>query len=157
MDFNPGLVSPCGLYCGVCAIYYATRDENRKFKERLVHVYKGKIPDSEGLCADDIFCRGCLSGETFGFCASCEIKTCVRSKGFDGCHQCDSFPCRLIDEFPMPVGKKVIMRAIPYWREVGTTQWIRDEENRYICPSCGHVLFRGAKRCNRCKVSVDLD
>ena len=57
----------------------------------------------------------------------------------------------------MPVGKKVIMRAIPYWRKWGTEKWVKDEEARYLCPDCGHMLFRGAKRCNKCKVEVDLD
>jgi hypothetical protein len=57
----------------------------------------------------------------------------------------------------MPVGKKVILRAIPYWREHGTEKYVRDEEARYICSGCGHKLFRGAKRCNKCKVALDLD
>jgi predicted RNA-binding Zn-ribbon protein involved in translation (DUF1610 family) len=51
----------------------------------------------------------------------------------------------------------VILRAIPYWREHGTEKYVRDEEARYVCPGCGHKLFRGAKRCNKCKVAVDLD
>jgi DNA-directed RNA polymerase subunit RPC12/RpoP len=51
----------------------------------------------------------------------------------------------------------VMLRAIPHWREVGTEKWVEDEEARYHCPSCGHKLFRGAKRCNRCKAEVDLD
>ena len=57
----------------------------------------------------------------------------------------------------MPVGKKVIMRAVPHWREVGTEQWVADEEARYVCPSCGAELFRGAKRCRQCKEPVDAD
>ena len=44
MEINPNFLAPCGLYCGVCAVYYATKDENEKFKERLVGVYKGKTP-----------------------------------------------------------------------------------------------------------------
>jgi len=57
----------------------------------------------------------------------------------------------------MPVGKKVILRAIPHWRKWGAEKWVLDEEDRYICPACGHKIFRGAKRCNKCKVLVDLD
>jgi hypothetical protein len=26
MEVNPDFLAPCGLYCGVCAVYYATRD-----------------------------------------------------------------------------------------------------------------------------------
>lgn len=57
----------------------------------------------------------------------------------------------------MTVGKKVILRAIPYWREVGTEKWVRDEEARYVCPVCGNRVFRGVVRCNRCKEELDLD
>ncbi len=26
------LMAPCGLYCGTCGVYIATRDKNEKFK-----------------------------------------------------------------------------------------------------------------------------
>jgi hypothetical protein len=154
---NEKLLAPCGLYCGVCAVYYATRDKNRKFKERLVGVYRGKLPSSESLSIENISCKGCLSEQPFGFCEKCSIRDCTKSKGYAGCHECGDFPCRLIEDFPMPVGKKVILRAIPYWRKWGTEKWVQDEERRYICPGCGHMLFRGAKRCNKCGELVDLD
>ena len=57
----------------------------------------------------------------------------------------------------MPVGKKVIMRAIPYWKEHGTEKYVKDEIKRYHCPECGNPLFRGAKRCNKCNITVDVD
>ncbi len=157
MEINRNFLAPCGLYCGVCAVYYATRDDNVKFKERLVGVYKGRVPGSENLSVDDIHCEGCLSENPFLFCRMCSIKECVQSKGYQGCHQCDDFPCQLIKQFPMPVGKRVILRAIPYWRKWGTEKWVADEEARYICPECRNVLFRGAKRCNRCGTPVDCD
>ncbi|MFX0028547.1 MAG: DUF3795 domain-containing protein, partial [Candidatus Hermodarchaeota archaeon] len=50
------LLAPCGLYCGVCAIHIADRDNNQKFKERLVDVYK---PFSKTV--EDVKCKGCLS------------------------------------------------------------------------------------------------
>ena len=65
-------------------------------------------------------------------------------------------PLPVCREFPK-VGKKVILRAIPYWREVGTEKWIEDEEARYVCPDCGNKVFRGAMTCNRCKARLDLD
>jgi hypothetical protein len=157
MTVNPEYLAPCGLYCGVCAILYASKDDNLKFKERLVALYKDRLPGGERLGAEDIHCQGCLSSEPFIYCRECGIKTCTAEKGLKGCHECDDFPCNLIETFPMPVGKRVILRAIPHWRSVGTDKWVEDEEARYACPSCGHKLFRGAKRCNRCKTEVDLD
>ena len=163
MEIKRELLAPCGLYCGVCAIYVAHRDNNQKFKERLVNLYRGEVPgkgvlpNSENLTIEDIKCRGCLSDEQFMHCRQCEIRACTREKGYTGCHQCDEFPCRYIEVFPMAVGKKVILRAIPQWREMGTEKWVEAEEARYLCPECGHPTFRGAKRCRKCKTEVDLD
>ena len=124
--------------------------------EKLIGVYESKMPGLK-LTIDDLQCKGCLSDTVSVFCRSCGIKSCTKEKGYEGCHQCDDYPCKFIDEFPMPVGKKVISRVIPYWREHGTEKWIRDEEARYVCPECDHILFRGAKRCNSCKTPVDVD
>ena len=157
MELNPNFIAPCGLYCGVCGVYYATRDNNEKFKEKLVDVYQGKITWVKEVTKEGVSCEGCLSDNPSVFCAKCAIKDCNRQKGYDGCHQCDEFPCEYIENFPMPVGKKVMKRAIPYWREHGTEKWIADEEARYHCPECGHQIFRGAKRCNKCKTPLDLD
>ena len=149
MEDRKALAAPCGLYCGVCGVYIAHRDNNLKFKERLTEVY--------WVGVDDIKCRGCLSDELFKYCEACAIRSCVLEKGIEGCHQCDDFPCQFIDDFPLPVGKKVILRAIPTWRELGTERWMEEEEKRYYCPHCGYRLFRGARRCRNCKQAVDVD
>ncbi len=163
MGINPDYAAPCGLYCGVCAILMAHRDNNEKFKSRLVNLYRGNIegkgtlPQSGSLATDDIRCGGCLSDDLFMYCRQCGIRDCAQSKGYSGCHQCDDFPCGYIDDFPMTVGKKIILRAVPYRREHGTAKWMEDEEARYHCPQCGHKVFRGAARCNKCKAELDLD
>lgn len=163
MRLNPDFISPCGLYCGVCAIHIAHRENNQKFKERLLSLYQGKVqgkgrlPNAENLSVEDIRCNGCLSDDIFMYCRQCDIRECTLKKGYTGCHQCDEFPCQIIEEFPMAVGKKVILRAIPRWRDVGTEKWVEEEEARYVCPECGNKLFRGVVRCNACKADLDLD
>jgi len=143
------LLAPCGLYCGVCGVLIATRNNNPKLKERLSTVYN--------LPPEEIHCRGCLSEERFVYCRVCSIRSCTEAKGYEGCHECDGFPCEMIEAFPLPVGKKVILRAIPTWRELGTEAWVAAEEARYRCPACGGLLFRGAKRCRACGEAVGRD
>ena len=140
------------MYCGVCAIHIAHKNNNEKFKEILVNVYR---PFSK--TKDDIHCNGCMSDDIFGYCQVCPIRDCIKEKGYEGCYQCDDWPCKLIENFPIPVGKKVILRVIPRWREIGTEKWIEEEEKRYHCQDCGNPLFRGANRCNKCGNSVDVD
>jgi len=157
------LMGPCGLYCGVCAILIADRDNNAKFKERLVNLYKGGIPGkgvlpgSEDLTVDDIKCSGCMSDNLFKYCELCHIRDCTRKRGYQGCHECNDWPCEYIENFPMTVGKKVILRAIPQIRQWGLDRFIKEEEARYVCPECGNKVFRGVVRCNRCKTELDLD
>jgi len=149
MEFKREFAAPCGLYCGVCGVWIATRDNNDKFKERLTTVYN--IP------VEEVYCEGCLSEKPFIFCYTCSIKKCTEEKRIEGCHQCHDFPCQYIEDFPFPAGKKVILRAIPTRRELGTEKWMEEEEKRYICPYCGYISFRGAKRCRQCRQPYDLD
>jgi hypothetical protein len=143
------LAAPCGMYCGVCAIYIAHRDDNLKFKERLTGLY--------GVAIDELHCKGCLSDDVFSYCRVCPIKACTAQKGIAGCHQCADFPCGHVETFPFPVGKKVMLRSTPARRELGTERWMEEEEKRYHCPRCGIALFRGAKRCRGCGEAVELD
>ena len=155
VEINKELLAPCGLYCGVCAVYIADRDNDLKFKESIVKVYS---PLTTSL--DDIKCKGCMSENTdkkFVYCQTCGIRNCINKKGFKACTECDEFPCRRIKRFPMPVGKKVIMRAIPFWKKNGTEEYVKEEIKRYHCPECGNPLFRGSKRCNKCDIAVDVD
>lgn len=156
-EMKRNLAAPCGLYCGVCAIRIAHRDDNLKLKESLVGRFRGVLPNTDDLTADDIHCQGCLSDDLFLHCRQCDIRNCALEKGFSGCHQCDDFPCAHIDNFPTVVGRKVISRAIPRRRAVGTEQWIIEEETRYTCPQCGAPTFRGATRCGRCRTELALD
>jgi len=157
MEINPEYVAPCGLYCGVCRIRYASQENNLMYLERLAKIYARQFPWIATVPPRELLCDGCLSTRRFPFCQKCSIRDCAQQKGIRGCYECHDFPCALIDEFPMPVGKKVILRTIPFWRTYGTEQWVATEEKRYRCPECGQRLFRGAKQCEHCHSTVDVD
>ena len=155
---NKDLMAPCGLYCGVCGIYIATRDGNEKFKATMGNLYGTPPKETE--------CLGCMQSDPpeklYGYCQSCDIRECVKAKGYYSCHQCREWPCRHIENFRLATGKRVMIRTIPIWRakveeqgdEKGSIEWARLECERYHCPSCGKPLFRGAQRCWACKKSV---
>ncbi len=155
---DKALMAPCGLYCGTCGVYIATRDGNEKFRGIMARLY--------GTRPEETACLGCMQPDPperlYLYCQMCEIRDCVRSKGFYSCHQCDQWPCRLIREFGLATGLRVMMRTIPIWRakvaELGdeerSVEWARSECERYHCSSCGAPLFRGAQRCRACKKDV---
>ncbi len=155
---DKALMAPCGLYCGVCSIYLATRDKNEKFKAVLAKLYGGK--------PEEIECYGCMQTDPakkiFSYCEQCKIRECVLSKGYYSCHQCSDWPCALIENFPFATGLRVMKRTIPIWKakaaelgpETGSVEWARSECERYHCPFCGAPLFRGAQSCHTCKNPV---
>jgi hypothetical protein len=153
MPIDKNLLSPCGLYCGVCAIRIAHRDNNEKFKKALVKVYRPLISKPE-----QIQCTGCRSdGVKFKHCRNCSIRNCAEKKGYEGCYECIDYPCYRIKLFPIKKARKVIKKTIPEWKELGTEEWVKGQKERYTCPDCGNSLFRGAKRCNKCGISVSID
>ena len=139
---NKDLVAPCGLYCGLCGIHYATVSGDQKLKEKLARAY-GDSPEK-------IHCQGCRSEDVYWYCAVCPIKSCVTEKGIEGCSQCESFPCDKVEKFPVPEGKKNILRAVPVWRKLGTEEFIKAEEKLFSCKQCGSIMFRGARKCREC-------
>jgi len=155
---DKNLMAPCGLYCGVCGVYLATRDNNTKFREVLGKLY--------GSAPEQTRCLGCMQADPpkmlYGYCTQCQIRDCVRAKGHYSCHQCGDWPCDLIKNFPLATGARVMQRTIPIWRakvaelgdEKGSVEWARSECRRYHCPHCGQPLFRGAQRCRACKAQV---
>ena len=160
---NKELMAPCGLYCGACGIYIATRDGNEKLKTALGNLYGTKPEETE--------CYGCMQAEPhkklYSFCKDCNMRQCVQSKGYYSCHQCGDWPCSMVENFGLATGMRVMKRTIPIWREKvaelggekGSEAWARSECERYHCPDCGNPLFRGAQTCRACKRSVaeDLD
>jgi len=152
------LMAPCGLYCGTCGVYIATRDNNDKFKAALGGIYGTRPEETE--------CLGCMQADPpeklYAFCRACTIRECVKEKGYYSCHQCEKWPCDQITNFGLATGRQVMKHAIPLWREKvaehgdekGSVEWARAECRRYHCPDCGNPLFRGAQRCRACGRSV---
>ncbi len=152
------LMAPCGLYCGVCGVYIAHRDDNVKFKTVMGNLYGTKPEETQ--------CKGCMQPDPpdmlYGYCTMCPIRDCVKAKGFYSCHQCSVWPCSLISNFGLATGKRVMLSTIPLWREKvkelgdeeGSVEWARSVCERYHCPECGNPLFRGAQTCRACRHRV---
>ncbi|MCP4752057.1 MAG: DUF3795 domain-containing protein [Proteobacteria bacterium] len=160
---NKDLMAPCGLYCGACGIYIATRDNNEKFRGVMAGLYGTKPEETE--------CLGCMqtnpTKNMYGWCEQCNMRNCVKEKGYYSCHQCQDWPCEMTENFGFATGVNVMKKTIPLWREKvaehgdeeGSVEWARAECGRYHCSSCGEPLFRGAQSCRACKkpVADELD
>lgn len=146
MKINPKLLAPCGLYCGVCGIFYADKHHDEPLKQKLAKAYWCK--------PEQIECDGCLSEKKYFFCQSCKIRNCVMEKGITGCHQCSDFPCDNIANYPFALAKQYMLKSIPARKERTDEEWVQWEETNWTCNACGARVFRGAKRCVKCKAEL---
>lgn len=143
MSVKNEYLSPCCMYCSVCVIRAADKNNDRKLKEQLAPFFK--------TSPENIVCDGCMSKKTFQFVKTCPIKACAQKKSLPGCHQCDDFPCDTIKKFPMEMAIKGILDGVARRKELGTEGWVAESEAKYTCSKCGTLLHRYATECNNCK------
>ena len=85
-------LSPCGIDCGECWVFIATRDNDSALKQRLAADFFME----HGIKADpnDINCQGCQDrAPLLGFCRVCQNRSCAAERGFSPCAECLEFPC----------------------------------------------------------------
>ncbi len=155
---NESLLSPCGLYCGVCGIYVATRDGNEELRQKLSKLYGTRVVKT--------VCKGCMQPEPvecrFPLCSSCAIRTCVKGKCLQSCAECDAYPCDKVSSFPFPVARQFMLETIPFWSalqkklgtKTGNRAFAKAQLERFACQKCGKTLFRGATFCKGCNSPV---
>ena len=83
------VIACCGLNCATCDARIATIKNDDGLRKITADKWKVAFNAPE-LTYDKINCTGCREeGVKFSHCAECEIKNCVRAKGFSTCGDCD--------------------------------------------------------------------
>lgn len=119
--------APCGMNCMVC----------------YKHCYVKKP------------CAGCLPGDEGKpeHCRKCKMKDCVQKKGLTYCYECDTFPCKQIKNLEKSYNQRYgasLMENSLFVKEYGLTSFMKQQSERYICPSCGGVISLHDAECSEC-------
>ncbi len=125
----------CGLYCGACSMLQETLSG------------KAEMP-----------CYGCKSEAPAGHCATCAIKTCARSKGFEFCFECAELETcekmiHFINDPQYPNGLNV-PKNFKDIQAVGVKQWLSDQQTRWRCQNCGQSFTWYDQTCSHCDSPV---
>jgi len=113
MKINPDFIAPCGLYCGVCAIYIAHRDNNQKFKQSLVRLYKGGVtgkgtlPNSENLSTKDINAMAAYLMICLCIASSVRLEPAQERKVTPDVINATNFPVSILKIFPWLSAKRL--------------------------------------------------
>ena len=82
------IISCCGLNCATCDARIATIKNDDELRRTTAEKWRTQFNSSD-ITPEMINCTGCREeGVKFAHCAVCEIRNCVRTKGFDTCGNC---------------------------------------------------------------------
>lgn len=82
------LISCCGLNCATCDARIATIKNDDKLRKATADKWRVSF-NAPDLSYTMINCTGCREeGVKFSHCDMCEIKNCVKAKGFSTCGEC---------------------------------------------------------------------
>jgi len=87
----------CGLDCGQCGAFIATRDDDDALRAKVSAEWS-KLHNAD-IKPEHINCTGCQStGIKFHYCDQlCPIRKCAMSKTLSTCAPCPDFPCALVN------------------------------------------------------------
>lgn len=129
----------CGIYCGACPSFQATRSG---------------LADLLGLDQ----CRGCKSEQVSdGWCSVCDIMSCAKEKNLDFCSDCSAYPCDILLNFKenssVPMHNEVL-DSLTFIKELGKETWLKAMDARWRCTSCGTVYSYFSMYCACCGLKV---
>ena len=82
------LIACCGLNCVTCDARIATINNDDELRKTTADKWKVNF-NAADLTPEMINCTGCREeGVKFSHCEMCEVRNCVKSKGFATCGDC---------------------------------------------------------------------
>lgn len=88
VTFMNNLIAYCGLDCGECDAYIATRNNDQALRERTARLWSEL--NGTTILPEHINCQGCrMDGAKTVFCEQmCQIRPCAMAKGLENCGGC---------------------------------------------------------------------
>ena len=151
---NREMIGICGLYCGDCPFYLASRIGDDEQLESLSR--------ATGLAKKDIVCDGCLSDRVAPECRVCKhgFRACAGEHGVTWCSECGDFPCERLQDFSRQhvvngiCHHEGVIKDLAYLRDNGPESWLALQENRSQCPSCGDKWYWFSRECKSCRTKI---
>lgn len=136
------LLGICGVYCGACTTYRAYNDNDHALVKWAVKM---------GMPPDEIYCKGCLSDLVNEWCANCDFRKCAKERRITYCFECGDFPCKKSVNFSKTRPHRALgLKNLKQLKEIGIKEWLKQEEKRWSCSSCGKKLHWYSEKCPDC-------
>ena len=141
---NKYLVAACGLYCGSCGIYLATKENDTgKLLQYAIALNQS---------FDETLCDGCRASRKSAHCSRmCLFIICTFEKGIEFCGTCQQFPCKELADFQSGMPHRVeILESQNRLKEIGWEQWFIEMKENYSCKQCNTINSAYDIACRNC-------
>lgn len=139
---TPTLAAICGLYCGACGVYLATREDPQRL---------AAIAARLGQAPEETHCSGCRSEQRSKHCRSCDLASCCQARGHAFCGECTDYPCPTFVAFQMALPhRRDIPRDMAAIDQGGAEAWITQIPQRYACTACATLNGAYDLACRAC-------
>ncbi len=144
---NP-LLGACGLYCGACYHYRASRPEGRHLLAEAA---------LRGRPLQGYTCLGCRSDRLYVHpgCADCAIRACADRRGIPHCGACPDCPCDRLRAFQAD-GRphhRDVLAQLGELQAAGPEAWLIAQAARWRC-ACGASYSWYEERCSECGATL---
>jgi len=90
------IIACCGLDCATCDARIATLKNDDELRKATAEKWK-TMYNAPDISITAINCTGCREeGMKFSHCGVCEIRNCVKAKGFNTCGDCSEMETCII-------------------------------------------------------------
>ena len=133
-SFQPSLIAPCGMNCGICVSFFGYTLSDRKRKNP---------------------CNGCRQSDKQ--CAFIK-KQCDKllNKKIKYCFECDNFPCKTLKKLDTRYKTNYEMSMIENLENIkknGIQKFLENERERWKCLKCGGIICVHNKICYTCGIN----
>jgi len=86
----------CGMDCGSCPVYNATKNDNQAMREQTAAYFSQKF--GAEVKPEQVNCTGCVPGSVngtvlFGHCQTCAVRISAKKRGVSSCTECSDYAC----------------------------------------------------------------
>ncbi len=94
-----GLLGACGLECGACPAYVATREDDAEMIAAIAARWSQEY--GHEILSEYVWCEGCLAEgqRKCGHTRECGVRACAVERRVLSCAYCDDYGCETITEF----------------------------------------------------------
>lgn len=141
-DEEKALAAVCGLYCGACTLFIATKEDPARLK---------KLSERFQLSEEVMKCYGCRSDKRGPYCQTCKMFSCAADRGIEFCSECEDYPCNDLKQFQSERPHRIeLWNDLKQIRDTGYKNWLKKIKDNYTCSKCHSINSAYDIKCRKC-------